>query len=152
MQPLSPLDPTHVTVRDWIAAWGGEVADVALEAARKRIAPDVVSFGTHADVVYGIDALFEQQWSKVWPAIEGFRCLVDDLVVLASDDHTQAVAVVGWDSTGFAADGSRFTRPGRATVVLARADATGPWLGTHTHFSLGRDVPAATHGPPSEGE
>ena len=39
-----------------------------------------------------------------------------------------------------AADGTRFPRPGRATIVLRRESADGPWLGVHTHFSL---VPCA---------
>jgi ketosteroid isomerase-like protein len=55
------------------------------------------------------------------------------------------VAVVGWTSIGFAEDGQRFARPGRATVVLRRESVDGSWLGIHTHFSLGRDVPQGTY-------
>jgi ketosteroid isomerase-like protein len=131
-------------IRRWLGEWGDEVAGVQLGAARERFADDVVSFGTHADVIVGLDALHDEQWSAVWPAIEGFAFRLDDLVVLASPDGRQAVAVVGWDSVGIAADGSRFDRPGRATIVLRR-DATA-WIGVHTHFSLGRGVPATSHG------
>lgn len=146
MQGGAAAGAAYESVRAWLAAWGDEVATVALGAARTRFAPDVVAFGTHADVVVGIDALHEEQWSRVWPNIADFGFLLDDLVVLASPDQHQAVAVVGWTSTGFAVDGTPFERPGRATIVLSRDDLDAPWYGTHTHLSLGRDVPATTHG------
>jgi hypothetical protein len=57
-----------------------------------------------------------------------------------------AVAIVPWVSTGIGADGTRFDRPGRATIVLERDAITDPWVGTHTHFSLARGVPQNTFG------
>jgi ketosteroid isomerase-like protein len=141
-----PHDALQRSVRDWIDAWGTEVAKVELSTARERFAEDVVAFGTWADVVVGLDALHHQQWSRVWPSIREFRFRTDELVVQASPDGLQAVAVVPWDSVGVAVDGSEFRRPGRATVVLQRSSIESPWLGTHTHFSLARDVPSASHG------
>jgi hypothetical protein len=38
-------------------------------------------------------------------------------------------------------DGTPYDRPGRATVVLVRANTDAPWLAQHTHLSLFRDVP-----------
>jgi nitrite reductase/ring-hydroxylating ferredoxin subunit/ketosteroid isomerase-like protein len=134
------------SVKTWTAAWGHEVASVDLAAARRRFADDVAAFGTHADVVIGRAALEAEQWSKVWPTIEDFRFLVDDMQVLVSPDRLQAVGVVGWSSTGISQDGARFDRPGRATIVLRRATIDEPWLGHHTHFSLGRGVPQSSHG------
>jgi ketosteroid isomerase-like protein len=134
------------SVADWIDAWGREVAGVELSTARRRFAADVVAFGTYADVVVGLDALHDEQWSPVWPAIRDFRFRTEDLVVQASSDGLQAVAIVPWDSTGVAADGSEFPRPGRATVVMRRDSLDSPWLGTHTHFSLARGVPSTSHG------
>jgi ketosteroid isomerase-like protein len=134
------------SVRTWIEAWGTEVANVELGTARRRFDEDVVAFGTYADVVSGLDALHDEQWSRIWPTIRDFRFLTDELVVQASPDGLQAVAIVPWDSTGVAADGSEFRRPGRATVVLRRRSTASPWLGTHTHFSLARDVPSTSHG------
>ena len=62
-----------------------------------------------------------EQWSQVWPTIEDFRFLTDQLIVQVSPDRLQAVVIVSWASTGIGADGTRFDRPGRATVVLRRA-------------------------------
>jgi ketosteroid isomerase-like protein len=136
MQDPRSSDQLAATVRDWVAAWGAEVATVDMAAARRRFSPDVVAFGTYADVVHGLDQLEAQQWNSVWPAIDGFAFRIGELVVIASDDGCQAVAVVPWDSVGTAADGTTFARPGRATIVLRRESATAPWLGVHTHFSL----------------
>jgi ketosteroid isomerase-like protein len=119
-----------------MAAWGAEVASVDIAAARRRFDPDVVAFGTFASMVFGLDALEADQWRNIWPSIRGFAFRLDDLVVLASADGCQAVAVVPWDSESSDADGIARARPGRATVVLRRESAEAPWLGVHTHFSL----------------
>jgi hypothetical protein len=49
-------------------------------------------------------------------------------------------------STGLHQDGSRFSRPGRATVTLMRTTLDAPWLGTHTHVSLTPGTPAPSYG------
>ncbi len=133
-------DDVARTVREWIAAWGVEVATVDLAGARRRFSPDVISFGTYAEVVHGLDQLAAKQWANVWPAISGFTFRVDELTVIASPDGCQAVAVVPWDSVGTNVDGSTVARPGRATVVLRRDSPTAPWVGLHTHFSLAPSV------------
>jgi ketosteroid isomerase-like protein len=139
MQDPSATEPIDTSVREWIRAWGADVAAVDLATARTRFSPDVVAFGTYAEVVYGLDDLESQQWRNVWPNIEGFSFRVDELVVLASPDGCQAVAVVPWDSIGRDDAGESFARPGRATVVLRRDTPDSKWFGVHTHFSL---VPA----------
>lgn len=136
----------HRTVREWVHAWGGEVARADIAAGRQRFSAELTAFGTHADVVRGRHAVEERQWSQVWPAIEDFAFDLDDLEVVASPDGLQAVAVTTWKSTGIAPDGSRFARPGRATIVLVRPSLGRPWVGVHTHFSLARGVPDASYG------
>jgi ketosteroid isomerase-like protein len=138
------------SVRAWVAAWGDEVAAVDLATARHRFDEGVVAFGTHADIVRGLDELERQQWSQVWPAIEDFRFEVADLEVLVSPDRLMAVAVVPWSSTGIDVEGAPFDRPGRATIVLQREQVDAEWRGMHTHFSLARGVPQRTHGGRSE--
>jgi len=131
-------------LRDWYRTWGAHVAAVDFESARPLFANDVVSFGTHATFfVSGIDALYEGQWSRVWPKITDFVFLVDELVGAVHGDT--AWAAVPWASTGYAEDGKAFDRPGRATVTLRRDG--NKWLGTHTHFSLRPGVPPHTFGP-----
>lgn len=152
MTQQAASDALHRSVRDWIDEWGGEVARVALDAGRARFDDGLVAFGTHAFAVTGADQVYAEQWSQVWPTIEDFRFLTDDLIVQASPDGLQAVAIVSWASTGIAADGSRFDRPGRATVVLVRDADGAPWRGTHTHFSLARGVPDRSHGSRPAGE
>ncbi len=129
----------------WLDGWGAEVAAADIAAGRRRFAPELSAFGTHADVVIGRDEVEAQQWSQIWPKIEDFVFRTADAQVLVSDDGGTAVIAVPWDSTGIASDGTRFDRPGRATVVLHR-QVDGSWLGVHTHFSLARGVPQSTHG------
>lgn len=64
--------------------------------------------------------------------------------MLVSDDQSMAVVIAPWTSTGFHQDGSRFDRPGRATIVFHRSGEG--WLGVHSHLSLNRGVPQASHG------
>ena len=134
------------SVATWIAGWGREVAAADIRAGRERFADALVAFGTHADVVVGRDEVEAQQWSQIWPAIEGFQFEVDRLHVIVSPDRLLAIAIVPWSSTGIGPDGVPFDRPGRATVVLERPGVDAPWMGTHTHFSLARGVPSSTHG------
>jgi ketosteroid isomerase-like protein len=138
-------DALEASVREWVGAWGDEVAAVRMSEARRRFSPDVVAFGTYAEIVRGIDALETEQWRNVWPTISRFRFRLDELVVLASADACQAVAVVPWDSVGIADDGTSYARPGRATIVLRRDSTTGRWLGVHTHFSLAPSLALPGH-------
>jgi len=134
------------SIVEWVADWGAEVAAADIRAGRRRFDDDLIAFGTNADVVVGRAAVEAGQWAQIWPAIEDFEFLLDDLRVRLSPDGLMAVAIVPWSSTGIDADGTRFDRPGRATIVLERDVVGEPWSGTHTHFSLARGVPSSTHG------
>lgn len=114
-------------LRSWLATWGGYVAAVDLDAAEALFDPDVVGFGTRAEVAVGLAALRTDQWSQVWPNITGFAFDVDGATTAVSDDGTQGVLWTAWWSDG---------RRGRATIVLRRDETSGSWRGVHTHFSL----------------
>jgi ketosteroid isomerase-like protein len=139
-------DDDHESLADWFRGWGGEVAAADIAAGRQRFSPDLLAFGTHADIVAGRDEVEAQQWAQVWPAIDDFWFEVDSMRTVISGDRLTAVAIVPWGSVGVGADGQRFDRPGRATVVLERASIDAPWIGVHTHFSLARGVPQRTFG------
>src|SRR5215207_1332617 len=62
----------HRSVAEWISGWGREVDAADIVAGRRRFTKELSAFGTHADVVHGRDAVEEQQWSQIWPAIEDF--------------------------------------------------------------------------------
>lgn len=134
------------SVRAWLRGWGHEVAAADIRSGRERFDPAMSAFGTHADVVRGRDSTEAEQWSKIWPAIEDFEFRADDAEIIVSPDGTMAVIATAWTSSGIDEAGTRFDRPGRATIVLRRTDRSAPWLGVHTHFSLARGVPASTHG------
>lgn len=125
-------------IRDWFAGWGGHVAAVNFTAARLLFDEGAVGFGTWMTMVEGLDGLEREQWRSVWPTIEDFQFLLESLKVSVSGDRCMAFAMLHFDSTGIAADGARFPRPGRVTVVFGREDAAQPacsllpWIPTVT--------------------
>lgn len=140
-------DPTVTTenpewaVEEWFETFGRLVAAEEFAPARALVADDVVSFGTAAELVEGIDHLVDDQWRRIWPNIEAFE--FRDVRARGEDDR--AWGGVTWTSTGFDEAGEPYHRPGRATVTFERRD--GRWLAVHTHFSLYPGTPQETYGP-----
>lgn len=136
----------QAAIRDWFATWGEQVAAVDFEPAKALFEDNIASFGTHMDVVEGLDHLADRQWRSVWPTIEDFRWNLDSLKVGVSPDRLLAIGVLTFSSTGLHADGKTFDRPGRATVAFTRSTTDDAWKGVHTHVSLNPGTPAASHG------
>ena len=149
MEALPDADaPTTAYFTRWLETFAGHVRAVDYAAARPLMHPDVLAFGTHNDVVAGLEAWIATQWDSVWPRTSDFRFAPGHTRVLASPDGAMAVVVAPWTSTGYHPDGSPFDRPGRATLVFARRTPSGgaqPWLCVHSHMSLNRGVPQASH-------
>lgn len=124
--------PLGEAARHWFEALQECVRAVDYRRARDLFADEVVSFGTHASLVFGRDALQREQWSHVWPAIREFTFRLDE--ILCHGDERGLCAVALWDSLGTGPGGSTYPRPGRATVLLELRQ--GRMVATHTHFSL----------------
>lgn len=148
------LEETTLHLRAWFERWAECVRTRDFAAARSLFSPSVVGFGTRMHVVQGLDRLDQLQWRHVWPTIDGFQFVLDELHTSASDDATLAWAVVPWISTGFHEDGTPFDRPGRATVTFVRegdpATTPGGWLAAHTHISLAPGTPQRSFGRPED--
>lgn len=129
-------------IREWFQTLERSVRRVDYPTMRQYFAPDVLSFGTRAEVVSGLDALVANQWSGIWPNIRDFTITFEQLHWGASGDLAWGIAP--WTSTGFHPDGTAFPRPGRATVIFECRQ--GKWLAMHTHFSLFPGTPPTTHG------
>lgn len=140
--PITSDDP-RTAVGEWFARLSRYCANVDYDAARAIFAADVVSFGTKAEVVTGLDRLVAEQWRGIWPNISDFR--IDPASVHGGGVGNLAWGVASWASTGYDAEGRPFHRPGRATIVLERR-AGGAWLCVHSHFSLNPGTPARTFG------
>jgi ketosteroid isomerase-like protein len=115
------------------------VRAVDFQRGRELFAEDVVAFGTYAAVVTGRQRLEREQWRNVWPTIRDFTFRLAELRCIG-DAHSICV-IVPWDSLGVDAGGNTFSRPGRATLLLAERD--GRWVAVHSHFSLAPSPPAA---------
>ena len=133
-------------IRQWFAEWTVNVADVDFVPARDLFEDNVASFGTHMDVVEGLQNLENDQWRSVWPTIEDFSFLLPTLKVAVSPDRRMALGIIIFSSTGIGADGHRFPRPGRATVAFSRSRRNARWKAIHTHVSLNPGTPAPSHG------
>jgi ketosteroid isomerase-like protein len=129
--------------RQWLETFAFYVREVDYASARPLFHPDVLAFGTHNDVIPGLDQWVATQWDNVWPKTTDFRFVLEQTSVLASPDGRMAIVIAPWTSTGYHPDGQPFPRPGRATMVFSR-NADG-WLCTHSHMSLNRGVPQASH-------
>ncbi|MEQ8587607.1 MAG: nuclear transport factor 2 family protein [Thalassobaculaceae bacterium] len=136
----------RVAIETWFAAWSEQVAAVDFAPALDLFEDNIASFGTHMDVVEGLDRLADNQWRNVWPTIEDFRWNLDTLKVGVSPDRLFALGVITFSSTGIAEDGGRFDRPGRGTVAFARPTVDAAWKGVHTHVSLNPGTPQKSHG------
>ena len=139
---ITTLD-THAAVREWFERLGKYCAAVDYDSTMAIFAPDVVSFGTKAGIVSGLDYLRKNQWEGIWGNIKDFKVNLDNIHSGGDERHVWGIAT--WTSTGFHEDGTSFFRPGRATITLERRD--GVWLATHTHFSLNPGTPPRTYGP-----
>ena len=135
----SAMDPRRLDeqslagiAREWLSALQKCVRAVDFEKAHPLFAEDVISFGTHATVVTGRDALEHEQWRHVWPRIREFTFRLDQVHCVGGDQSV--VVIAPWDSLGISSDGTLFSRPGRATIVLTHQ--SGRWVAAHTHFSL----------------
>lgn len=136
-------------VRRWFARLAECVRAVDYTAAFPLFAEGLVAFGTYDDFVAGREQVMEAQWKNVWPTIREFRWRLDEVTAIVSPDRLAAAGLAIFESDGFGRDGSRFDRPGRATVVLARAKVGDDWVALHTHMSLFRGTPDQSFWAPS---
>jgi ketosteroid isomerase-like protein len=140
--PITIADP-QAAVREWFARLSQYCAAVDYPSTHAIFAPDVVSFGTKAKIVSGLEPLQANQWEGIWPNIRDFQIELD--TIHSGGDANHAWGIATWTSTGFDEAGRPFHRPGRATVILERR--AGTWLAIHTHFSLAPGTPPRTYGP-----
>jgi len=102
------------------------------DGGRTLCAPELLAFGTRAEIADGLDAVVENQWRHVWPVIRDFTVRIAEARGVIVGDAAWVAAP--WDSLGTRDDGTTYRRPGRLTVAFERRQ--GHWLAVHTHFSL----------------
>jgi hypothetical protein len=102
----------------WLDTFAAYVRDVDYASARPLFHRDVLAFGTHNDVIPGIDQWIATQWDHVWPKTADFHFVLEQTSVLASPDGRMAIVIAPWTSTGYHADGKPFPRPPRHPGVF----------------------------------
>lgn len=126
----SPINLSPII--DWLRQWQTCVRAGDFEGGRKLCAPELLAFGTRAEIADGLDAVVEHQWRRVWPMIRDFTVRIAEARGAIVGDSAWVAAP--WDSLGTHDDGTTYRRPGRLTVAFERRQ--GRWLAVHTHFSL----------------
>ena len=71
-QIISTSDANGAIV-EWFSKLGRYCASVDYQSAMAIFAEDVLSFGTKADIVVGIELLQLNQWEGIWPNIQDFK-------------------------------------------------------------------------------
>ena len=100
-EPPNTTDDPLEALRAWFGLLGRYCAAVDFDSAKSIFAADVVSFGTKAQIVAGIELLRRNQWEGIWPKIDDFRIDVD--AVRGGGNETPAWGVTTWTSTARAA-------------------------------------------------
>ncbi|HVZ79271.1 MAG TPA: nuclear transport factor 2 family protein [bacterium] len=124
----------------WLVRFQDCVRKQDYASARELFDPDVLGYGSRVHAVAGQRGLEAEQWSRVWPNIEGFTFQLDAMRVHGEAAHGVLSIAVPWTSTGIAPDQGRFERPGRSTLIL-RLKGGDRWHCVHSHFSLLPGVP-----------
>ena len=92
---------------EWLKEWQRLINDVDFEGARSLFADSVVSFGTFAEVLYGLDQLEAMQWRRIWPTLRDFKFEEPKILVFKPGIAT---LVVLWHSRGKTKDGGWYRR------------------------------------------
>ena len=75
---ITTISPDEA-VREWFGLLGKYCAAIDYESTHAIFAPDVVSFGTKAKIVSGLEPLQANQWEGIWPNIRDFRIEMDTI-------------------------------------------------------------------------
>ncbi len=123
---------------DWLKRWERLINAADFVGARGLFVETVVSFGTFADVLNGLDELESRQWRVIWPSIADFT--FDEPKVLAFEDAPGIAGIVAlWHSRGRTKDGGWYQRKGRATLILK--DGIEGLRCIHSHLSMEPGIP-----------
>jgi ketosteroid isomerase-like protein len=133
----TPLPEARQWLREFEAACRGRDFDTG----RLMFAEDAVAFGTWAMAVHGLANIEREQWRNVWPRIRNFTFEAEPVVRASGDTAWIAAA---WSSEATGPDGTPFTRPGRATFILAPRN--GRLQCVHSHVSLQPSQSESAHG------
>jgi hypothetical protein len=134
----------------WLKAFESRVRLRDYEGGRKLFERSVLGYGSRLNRADGLDPLVEGQWKRVWPNIEGYRFLLEELRIFGTAASGILTLAAPWTSIGFDEHDRRFSRPGRSTLVIRRGE-DGMWRCIHSHYSLSAGVPQNLKSHPPDG-
>lgn len=124
------------SVKAWLEAFASFVRGKNFDDAEALFKKNVTGFGTIAASYSDLEEWNKKQWRNCWNRTEGFAFDPDSIRIQQSKDETIVFATAFWSSTGIMETGKKFSREGRATIILEKApDSRYGWLGIHNHYS-----------------
>ncbi|WP_162914294.1 YybH family protein [Taklimakanibacter lacteus] len=124
--------------QQWLREWERLINALDFAGGRALFAEDVVSFGTFADMLHGLDELEHRQWRKIWPTIADFT--FEEPTIIRFDDSPGTIGIVVlWHSKGRKKEGGWYPRKGRATLILK--DGKDGLRCVHSHLSMEPGIP-----------
>jgi ketosteroid isomerase-like protein len=122
----------------WLRQWEALINAQDFARARSLFSQDVISFGTFAEILNGLDELEALQWRTIWPTIADFT--FEETHVLVSEASPQIVTIVTlWRSKGKTKNAGWYDRKGRATLILKSEDDRLRCI--HSHLSMAPGIP-----------
>jgi ketosteroid isomerase-like protein len=124
----------------WLREWEALINAGDFARARSFFSADVVSFGTFAGMLIGLDDLEARQWREIWPTIADFT-FEDPRILVSPGSPQMAIVIASWRSRGKDGDAGWYPRKGRATLVLKK-EKDEPLRCIHSHLSMEPGIPA----------
>ena len=90
----------HDILYKWFSEFGNFCKLRDFKSAGNLVSNSVCSFGTKVDLVTNLNDLEEEQWKNIWPNIENFTFILENLI--SGGDSELAWGIIPWRSIGFA--------------------------------------------------
>lgn len=105
------------------------------DTAKRLFDSSTHAFGTWTYKMNSLNNLYEQQWLQIWKKIKNFSFDWDSIDLVLDPKETVAHIAICWSTEAIDMQtNEKFTRPGRATLLLIKEGLH--WKGRHSHFSL----------------
>ena len=138
MKPASRMHVVQEKSLRWLKKWERLINATDFAGARPLFSEQVVSFGTFAEILNGLDELESEQWRVIWPTIADFT--FQEPKIFCFDDASGIAGIIAlWRSKCRRKDGGWYLRKGRATLILKQE--RGELRCIHSHLSMEPGIP-----------
>lgn len=132
-------------IKAWLTGFEDCVNSQNYPRVRELFSEMARYYGIHVAYTNQIDAIIDDEFKKEWPFITDFKWGSDNRVVFEAENPYLGAIFLNWKAIGYTANGDKFNRFGRATLLFIKAGGS-PIRCYHCHFTLNPGVPFRTYG------